>query len=90
MKSSYRASASYFDQTGVVPGTRLQRINLRLTNTTKIGKYIEITPSVGYTNKANRISLGYGRQRAGIFCVGGVCRTVPASNGLSISITSSF
>ncbi|MBP6427280.1 MAG: hypothetical protein KA430_06825 [Bacteroidia bacterium] len=46
--------------------------------------------SVGYTNKANRISLGYGRQRAGIFCVGGVCRTVPASNGLSISITSSF
>jgi hypothetical protein len=46
--------------------------------------------SVGYNNKGNRISLGYGRQRAGIFCVGGVCRNVPASNGLALSITSSF
>ncbi|MFZ4613873.1 MAG: DUF6029 family protein [Bacteroidia bacterium] len=25
-----------------------------------------------------------------MFCVGGVCRQVPASNGLSVSITSSF
>ncbi len=46
--------------------------------------------SLGYTKNANRIAFGYGRQRAGIFCVGGVCRTVPASNGFSISVTSSF
>lgn len=46
--------------------------------------------SLGYTNKANRIAVGYGRQRAGLFCVGGICRTVPASNGFNISITSSF
>ena len=46
--------------------------------------------SAGYTNKANRIMLSYGRQRAGIFCVGGVCRNVPASNGFALSITSSF
>lgn len=46
--------------------------------------------SLGYTNNANRIAFGYGRQRAGLFCVGGVCRTVPASNGFNISITSSF
>lgn len=46
--------------------------------------------SGGYVNKGNRISLSYGRQRAGIFCVGGVCRVVPASNGLYMSITSSF
>jgi hypothetical protein len=46
--------------------------------------------SVGYNNKGSRISLGYGRQRAGIFCVGGVCRNVPASNGIALSITSSF
>ena len=46
--------------------------------------------SFGYTNNANRIAFGYGRQRAGLFCVGGVCRTVPASNGISVSITSSF
>lgn len=46
--------------------------------------------NIGYTKEANRISIGYGRQRAGIFCVGGVCRQVPASNGLSVSVTSSF
>lgn len=46
--------------------------------------------SVGYMNKSNRITVSYGRQRAGIFCVGGVCRVVPASNGLSLAITSSF
>jgi hypothetical protein len=46
--------------------------------------------NIGYTHEATRISLGYGRQRAGIFCVGGVCRQVPASNGLSISVTTSF
>ncbi len=46
--------------------------------------------SFGYTKNANRFSLGYGRQRAGIFCVGGVCRNVPASNGVTLSITSSF
>lgn len=46
--------------------------------------------SAGYNNKGNRISMSYGRQRAGIFCVGGVCRVVPASNGLYLSVTSSF
>ena len=46
--------------------------------------------SFGYTRNTNRVSLGYGRQRAGIFCVGGVCRNVPASNGVTLSITSSF
>jgi hypothetical protein len=46
--------------------------------------------SAGYTNGPHRISLSYGKQRAGIFCVGGVCRTVPASNGFALSITSSF
>lgn len=46
--------------------------------------------SLGYTKKSTRVALGYGKQRSGIFCVGGVCRLVPASNGLSLSITSSF
>ncbi len=48
------------------------------------------TGTFGYTRGTNRIQLGYGRQRAGIFCVGGVCRTVPSSNGFTLSITSSF
>ncbi|MDF2452556.1 MAG: hypothetical protein K0S26_2060 [Bacteroidota bacterium] len=45
---------------------------------------------LGYTNGPTRISVSYGRQRQGIFCAGGVCRFVPASSGLSISISSSF
>lgn len=46
--------------------------------------------SVGYNKGANRIAITYGKQRAGLFCVGGVCREVPASNGFLISLTSSF
>lgn len=46
--------------------------------------------TVGYIRNSTRISLAYGRQREGIFCVGGVCRAVPASNGVNLTITSSF
>ncbi len=46
--------------------------------------------SLGYIKDATRITIGYGRQRAGLFCVGGVCRFVPASNGLTMSFTHSF
>lgn len=46
--------------------------------------------SAGYIKGANRFQIGYGKQRAGIFCVGGVCRNVPAASGLTLSITSSF
>ena len=46
--------------------------------------------SVGYTHKTSRIQLSYGKQREGIICIGGVCRMVPASNGLFATITSSF
>ncbi len=40
--------------------------------------------------KANRIQIGYGKQREGIVCTGGVCRRVPAANGFTVSLTSSF
>jgi hypothetical protein len=46
--------------------------------------------TVGYVKESTRISISYGRQRAGIFCVGGVCRQVPASSGLSVTISTSF
>ncbi len=46
--------------------------------------------SFGYLKDANRIQLSYGKQREGILCVGGVCRNVPAMNGFTLSITSSF
>lgn len=48
------------------------------------------TLSAGYTNHSTRISFSYGRQREGIICVGGVCRYVPATNGLTLTVTSSF
>lgn len=44
----------------------------------------------GYIHESTRFMLSYGRQRAGLFCVGGVCRFVPANNGLTLSFTQSF
>jgi hypothetical protein len=44
----------------------------------------------GFIKDATRLTASYGRQRAGLFCVGGVCRFVPASNGLTLSFTQSF
>ena len=44
----------------------------------------------GYIKESTRFTVSYGRQRAGLFCVGGVCRFVPANNGLTLSFTQSF
>jgi hypothetical protein len=46
--------------------------------------------AVAYNNDVNRVQLSYGKQREGIVCVGGVCRNVPASNGFTLSLTTSF
>lgn len=46
--------------------------------------------SAGYIRDAARFTISYGRQRAGLFCVGGVCRFVPATNGLTFTYTQSF
>lgn len=46
--------------------------------------------SAGFIHNTTRIALSYGRQREGILCVGGVCRYVPASTGMTLTITSSF
>ncbi len=46
--------------------------------------------SIAYARDASRIMISYGKQREGILCVGGVCRNVPAMNGLTMTITSSF
>lgn len=46
--------------------------------------------NVGYIEGTTRVTVGYGKQREGLFCVGGVCRVVPASSGLTLNITSSF
>ncbi|MEA3448586.1 MAG: DUF6029 family protein [Bacteroidota bacterium] len=48
------------------------------------------TLGMGYVKGGNRIQLSYGKQRQGVMCVGGVCRMVPASNGVMLSISSTF
>ena len=53
-----------------------------------IGNYYNL--SVGYTHGTTRLQVGYGKQREGLLCIGGVCRVVPASNGLTFSLTTSF
>lgn len=52
------------------------------------GNYYNV--AVGYTHGATRLQVGYGKQREGLLCIGGVCRTVPASNGLTFGLTTSF
>lgn len=46
--------------------------------------------SLGYTFDASRFILSYGKQREGIVCIGGVCRPVPATNGLTFTFTTTF
>jgi hypothetical protein len=50
--------------------------------------YVNI--NFGFLKGANRIEIGYGKKRAGIFCVGGICKEVPSSNGFSLAISSSL
>lgn len=48
------------------------------------------TGTVSYIHDATRIMLSGGRQSEGVVCVGGVCRTVPASSGVTLTISTSF
>ncbi|MFT4682588.1 MAG: hypothetical protein ACJAU0_000929 [Flavobacteriales bacterium] len=66
----------------------MDQYNFGNSNTDDRVHYIYGT--VGYINGANRLAIGYGKRRAGVFCVGGVCRAVPSSNGFEITFTSSF
>jgi hypothetical protein len=43
-----------------------------------------------YRKGSSRIALNYGRQRGGLVCVGGVCRFVPESKGISLSLSTTF
>ncbi len=49
-------------------------------------------PTLGgsYSQSGTRLGVSYGRQRAGLFCVGGVCRFVPASSGFTVMLTTTF
>jgi TonB-linked SusC/RagA family outer membrane protein len=61
--SMFRISGSIFDQTGVVPENDYKRYNFRISNTTKVGKWMDLTPSLAYisseNNKVLRSAGGY-------------------------------
>ena len=42
------------------------------------------------TRNATRFSMAFGRQRDGLFCVGGVCRFMPAAYGFTATLTTTF
>lgn len=48
------------------------------------------TFGTSYSKNASRVQLSYGRQRGGLVCIGGVCRFVPESSGLTLNINYSF
>lgn len=49
-----------------------------------------LSVNAGYTLGTSKLQIGYGRQQEGVFCVGGICRVVPASNGFTLSLTTNF
>ncbi|MBK7122336.1 MAG: SusC/RagA family TonB-linked outer membrane protein [Chitinophagaceae bacterium] len=55
--TSFILSGSVFNQESPIPTNTYKRYNFRLSNTTKIGKYIEITPSLSYINTINEKPL---------------------------------
>ena len=67
-KVAFRVSGQYFDNKGVVPFNTYTKYNFKVANTTKIGKYITITPSLAYTNANNLRPL---KSSASPFGVGG-------------------
>jgi hypothetical protein len=48
------------------------------------------TANITYVYDATRFMIGYSRIRAGLLCVGGICRLVPSSNGYNFTISTSF
>ena len=59
-------------------------------NDDKAKKIDYYTFGTTYTKNATRVQLSYGRQRGGLVCIGGVCRFVPESSGLSVGINYTF
>ena len=49
----FRASGQFFDDKGVVINNSYRKYNFKISNNSKIGKYISITPSIAYTNANN-------------------------------------
>jgi len=50
---AFRISGQYFNDLGVVPNNTYTKYNFKISNTTKVGKYITLTPSIAFTNSTN-------------------------------------
>ena len=50
---SFRVSGQYLDNQGVIPNNMLEKYNFKISNNTKIGKYISIAPSFTFTSSNN-------------------------------------
>ncbi len=51
--ASFRFSGSIFDQASPIPTNDYKRYNLRISNSTKLGKFIEFTPSLTMISSQN-------------------------------------
>jgi TonB-linked SusC/RagA family outer membrane protein len=51
--TGFRISGQIFDNDGVVPNNTYTKYNFKISNTTKIGKYVSITPTIAYTSADN-------------------------------------
>lgn len=59
--SMFRVSGSFFDQEGVIPTNDYKRYTARISNTTKIGNWMDITPTLQYINiQNNKVLRGAG------------------------------
>lgn len=52
---AFRVSGTLFDQSGIMQNNTYKKGNITIANTTKIGKYITISPSISYSH-SNTIS----------------------------------
>ena len=56
-KMSVRASASFFDQSGVIKTTDLKRTNLSLAGKAEVAKWLKFEGSIQYVNQGNHKAL---------------------------------
>ncbi|RYE15824.1 MAG: hypothetical protein EOP51_26530, partial [Sphingobacteriales bacterium] len=52
-QSKFRLSTALFKDQGVVPNNTYDKLNIRLANTTKISKWLTVSPSLTYINTEN-------------------------------------
>ncbi len=76
-KSIFRFSSSVFDQDGIVPNNAYNRYSLKLSNTTQLGKYGDISPALSYMHTSNSKVL----RSAGGFMLG--LLSWPSTNDIS-------